>query len=249
MNSVLIRKGSSGRRSVFSAPDTDPNHLRLAALSVRAFALTALFALSACGKDKNPTPPVNTKPIHETTVPPGTSGFVEARTSQIVTNGSPPTQVFDDFTPTEGGTINTVGWQGIYCVQQPGAPAPNPTATSFTISFYSDVSGRPNTAAPLQTSTYPVAQTGQTFEKNVAGLMCGTAANTTWPFYQYSVRLATPFNVTAGTKYWLSIQATTPSYGVFFGWRDGIVNNRLSLQLFQGTYTTFNVDRAYSLGR
>ncbi len=115
------------------------------------------------------------------------------------------------------------------------------------MSFYSDASGRPNTAAPLQTSTYTVAQAGQVFEKIVGGLTCGTAANTTWPFYRYSVALTMPFTAAAGTRYWVSVQANTPSYGVFWGWRDGVVENNLSLQLFRGVYTTYNVDRAYSL--
>ncbi len=219
-------------------------HCQLAAYAAPALALSALIALSACGKDQ-PTQPVTL--AHDTTVPAATSGNVEARTSQIVTDGSSPSQVFDDFIVAQGGTVRTVGWQGIYCVQQANAPAPTPTATSFTVSFYSDVSGRPNTAAPLQTSTYTVAQAGQVFEKTVAGLTCGTATNTTWPFYRYSVALATPFTAAAGTKYWISIQATTPSYSVYWGWRDGLVDNSLSLQLYQGTYTTYNVDRAYSL--
>lgn len=208
--------------------------------------LSALFALSACGKD-HPVQPVPAVPAgHETTVPVATSGLVEARTLQIVTNGAPPSQVFDDFTVAAGGTFRTVGWQGIYCVQQANAGSPAPTASSFTVSFYPDAAGRPNTAARLQTSTYTVAQTGQAFEKTVSGLTCGTAANTTWPFYRYLVTPATPFTAAPGTKYWISIQATTPSYDVYFGWRDGTPHNNSSLQLFQGTYTTYNVDRAYS---
>lgn len=127
------------------------------------------------------------------------------------------------------------------------AAAPAPTASSFTVSFYSDASGRPNTAAPLQRTTFALANVGQTFQKNVSGLLCGSAANTTWPFYRYSVTLTTPFTATAGTKYWISVQATTPSYSVYWGWRDGTVDNRMSLQLFQGVYTVYNVDRAYSL--
>ncbi|MEO8561528.1 MAG: hypothetical protein ABI601_05605 [bacterium] len=237
-----------------SAHSTDLATPRAAA----ALALFALLALSACkgGSEStspgNNNPPANNPPVIppitlETTVPPTTPGFVDARTSQIVTDGGAPTQVFDDFTSATAGTIKTVGWQGIYCVQQANAAAPAATATSFTISFYADAAGRPSTASPLQTSTFAVAQTGQTLEKTVANLQCGTAANTTWPFYKYSVTLPTPFAVTANTKYWISIQATTPSYAVYFGWRDGTPFNNSSLQLFQGTYTTYNVDRAYSL--
>ncbi len=201
-------------------------------------------ALVGCGKDA-PTAP--DAPSRSTLIPAGTSGFVEARTSQIVTDGSGPSQVFDDFTFDDDVTITSLQWQGIYCVQQPNAGAPAPTASSFTVGIYPDAAGRPNLAAPVQTSTYPVAQTGQTFDKNVAGLTCGTAANTTWPFYNYSVVLSTPFAAVAGTKYWISIQATTPSYAVYYGWRDGRNDNSSSLQLFDGVYTPYNVDRAFAL--
>ncbi len=217
-------------------------------MSTSVLMLSGSIALSACGSSNHPTtPPVTTPLGHETTIPATTSGYIEARTSQIVTDGSPPSTVFDDFVLSANATIRTVGWQGIYCVQQVNAGAPTPTASSFTVSFYSDISGRPNVAAPLQKTTYTVAQTGQVFEKTVPNLYCGTAFPTTYPFYRYSVALTTPFTAVAGTKYWLSIQATTPSYAVYWGWRDGTVDNRLSLQLFQGVYTTFPVDRAYSL--
>ena len=226
------------------SPPPYARSLRLAARGGLALTLAAWFALSACGSETEPEPE---GPAVSTIVPPTSGGYVEARTSQIVTDGSGPSQVFDDFTFDEDVTIRDVDWQGIYCVQTPGAAAPAPTASSFTISIYPDQAGRPNLAAPAHTSTYSVAQAGQTFEKNVSGLTCGTAANTTWPFSLYSATLSSPFTAEAGTKYWLSIQATTPSYAVYFGWRDGTVYNNLSLQLFDGTYTTYNIDRAYSL--
>ncbi len=218
------------------------NLLRLASFAVVALAVTG------CKGKKSPTEPTVIPTTSRTTVVPQTSsGYVEARTSQIVSNGAPPGQVFDDFTLTGASTIRTVGWQGIYCVQTAGAGAPAPTATSFRVSFYTDASGRPNLTTPVQSSTYTLAQTGQTFEKNQSGLTCGTAANTTWPFYRYSVTLATPFVAAPNTKYWVSVQALTPSYDVYWGWRDGTPDNNSSLQLFQGTYTTYAIDRAYSL--
>jgi hypothetical protein len=224
---------------------SSPNYLVLGALAA------LVLAQAACGGDDSgdpdPDPDPNPPPTQSTLVPPGNSGFVEARTSQIVTNGAPPSAVFDDFTFADDGTIRTVRWQGIYCVQQVNAAAPSPTATSFTIAFYTDVGGRPNTAAPVQSSTYALAETDQTYEKTVGGLMCGTAANTAWPFYKYAVTLDAAFVAAAGTKYWVSIQATTPSYDVYFGWRDGTPLNNTSLQLFEGAYTTYNIDRAYAL--
>jgi hypothetical protein len=226
-------------------PDVAPGATRAMALALLA-ALALTF--TGCKKKSSPTQPVVvTQPSRSTIVPLTTSGYVEARTSQIVTDGALPAAVFDDFTFASASTIKTVSWQGIYCVQTAGSPAPAPTASAFTVSIFADASGRPNTAAPLQTSTYPIAQTAQTFEKNQGALTCGTAMNTTWPFYKYSVTLNTPFSASANTKYWLSVQATTPSYAVYWGWRDGTVDNSSSLQLFNGTYTTFAIDRAYSL--
>ena len=207
-----------------------------------------LILAAGCKKKATPTQPVVVvPPSRSSLVPITTGGYVEARTSMIVADGSPQSYVFDDFSFTAATTIKTVSWQGIYCVQTQNAGAPGPTATAFTVSFYSDANGRPNTTAPLQSTSYPLAQTAQTFEKNQNPLTCGTATGTTWPFYKYTVTLATPFTVVPNTKYWMSIQASTPSYGVYWGWRDGIVDNSTSLLLFQGTYTTNGFDRAYSL--
>ena len=96
------------------------------------FALTAILEVSACDDETNePDPEL---PSRTTLVPASNSGYVEARTSQIVTDGSPPSYVFDEFNFDEDATISEVGWQGIYCVQTDGAGAPAPTASSFTIS-------------------------------------------------------------------------------------------------------------------
>ncbi len=210
--------------------------------------LVAGLALAACSKKKSPTEPV-VVPITSrgSLVPVTSSGYVEARTSQIVSNGALPGQVFDDFTFTGSSTIRTVSWQGIFCVQTAGSAAPAPTASGFRLGFHADSSGRPRLGTPLATSTYTLAQSAQTFEKNQSGLTCGTAANTSWSFYKYTVTLSAPFAATANTKYWFSVQALTPSYDVYFGWRDGIVDNSSSLQLFSGTYTAFSFDRAFSL--
>lgn len=208
--------------------------------------LLLLASCDSCDDPLDPNPPPD-GPARTTIVPPANSGYVEARTSMIVSDGSPASWVFDEFTLDEDVTVREVSWQGIYCVAQNNAGAPNPTASAFTISFYSDNGGQPNVGAPLQTSTYPVAETGQVFQKTVSGLICQPATGTTWPFYLYTVELDTPFNVEAGTKYWLSIQANTPSYAVYWGWRDGTPDNNSSLQLYDGDYTTHNVDRAYSL--
>ncbi len=216
---------------------------------VRLLSLIALsFVFVACSNKKTVTePPVQRTTSRTSLVPASNSTIIEARTSQIYANGSLPALVTDDFTFTGSSNITKVGWQGIYCVQTPGAAAPAPTATGFTITFYADAAGRPNVAAPLQTQTFTLAQANQTFDKNVPGLTCGTAANTTWPYYSYSATLSTPFPAAANTKYWIGIQALSPSFAVFWGWRDGVPDNNQSWQLFNGTFTSYPFDRAYSL--
>ncbi len=159
-------------------------------------------------------------------------------------SGTAPVLMFDDFTFTGGSTIRNVAWQGIYCTEVLGAPAPAPVATSFNINIHSDSAGVPNTNA-IYSATVALAQAGETFERN-ATVNCGTTS-TTWAFYNYSTTLATPFTAAAGTRYWLSIVAVLPNTNVFWGWRNGVPDNNSSLQLFQGTFTTFNLDRAYSL--
>jgi hypothetical protein len=216
---------------------------------IRLLSVIALMLVAAgCSKKKTPTePPIPKTTSRNSLVPASNSAIIEARTSQIYANGSLPALVTDDFTFTGASNITKVGWQGIYCVQTPGAAAPAPTATGFTITFYADAAGRPNVAAPLQTQTFTLAQANQVFDKNVSGLTCGTAANTTWPFYSYSATLTTAFPAAANTKYWIGIQALSPSFAVFWGWRDGVPDNNQSWQLFNGTFTSFPFDRAYSL--
>lgn len=213
----------------------------------RALPLLAL-ALAACHKKSAaPTEPKTPIKVSHTSLNPASSTVFEARTSQIVTNGALPAQLFDDVTFTGATTIRTVQWQGVYCVQAANAAAPSPTATSFVLGIYPDASGRPNTAAPIQTATLTLAQANQVFDKNVGNATCGTASNVTYAFYNYSATLPTAFTATAGVKYWISVQAVTPSYAVYWGWRNGVADNNLSIQLFDGTWTTYPVDRAYAL--
>lgn len=234
------------------SPRPDRPALRLRSLQGRSrwlgLVVGLAVTLSACGSDSSdPPPPPPEGPTRTTLVPDGNSGYIEARTSMVVGDGSPASWVFDDFTLDADATIGTVAWQGIYCIQTVGSSAPTPTASGFTVSFYSDVSGRPAVGSPLQTSTYTLAESNQRFIRNVSGLTCGTATPTEWSFYNYEVDLDASFHATAGTKYWISVQANTPSYAVYFGWRDGTPDNLLSLQLYDGSYTVFDVDRAYSL--
>jgi hypothetical protein len=217
-------------------------------LSTRLTHAALLAALVGCsGGGDGPVTPVEPMQQSRSTIVPATSTLVDIRTSQSVSNGQPPGFVFDDFTFTTAASVRTVGWQGGFCRQATNAAAPTPTATTFTVTFYADVAGRPNTGAPLASTTFPIAQAAQTFEKNEAGLACGPWANTVFALYRYSVTLPSTFVASANTKYWISVQAATPTYDVIWGWRGGTSDNATSLQLFSGTYTTLTLDRAFSL--
>jgi len=212
--------------------------------------LALAAALVACGghdheEDAAPLPPPGA--LHTGLNAAGANTGIEARTSQAPTNGAEPSTVYDDFRLASASTIATVAWQGVYCVQADGSTAPGATATQFIVAIYADNAGQPNLAAPLTQTTVTPAAAGQTFERNVGNVTCGTAINTNWSLYDYRVTLPTPLAVAANTTYWVSVQAISPSYDVYWGWRAGAAKNNLSLMLFQGAYTSYTLDRAYSL--
>lgn len=214
-----------------------------------ALALVTLLAACGGGGDGADTPlPAAVPPVLDTLNPAaGGVASYEARTSMAPTNGADATSMFDDFQPTAAASIGSVKWQGIYCVQAASAPAPAPTATEFVVSFHADSAGRPVTTSTLLQARYTATQAAQTPGGQVPNLSCGTAASTTWALYDYSVTLPTPFAAAAGTRYWVRVQAVTPSYDVFWGWRSGSTANAQSLMLFMGNYDTFTLDRALRL--
>lgn len=226
-----------------------------------ALALATAFALAGCGGHSGggddddevggppPPPPPASAPLRSSLVAAGSNtNLIEARTSQAPTApGAAPSTVYDDFRLTAAGTVTSVSWQGIYCVQANGAAAPAPTATQFIITFYPDAAGRPDLAAPLGTTTVTPAAANQTFERNFPGLSCGSASNTTWGLYDYRATLAAPIALAAGTTYWFAVQAVTPSYDAYWGFRAGTTDNSLSLLRFMGAYETLTFDRAFAL--
>jgi len=214
--------------------------------------LAIAATLAACGGNNDDEaaaapPPAPAAALRTSLNATGGNTGIEARTSQAPTNGAAPSTVYDDFRLTTASTIASVTWQGVYCVQANGSPAPAATASQFVVAIYADNAGRPNIAAPLAQTTVTAAAANQTFERNYAGVTCGTATNTTWSLYDYRVSLPTPLAVAANTTYWVSVQAISPSYDVYWGWRAGIADNNMSLSRFQGVYDTYTLDRAYSL--
>ena len=202
------------------------------------------MALAGCGGEGEP----NDAPYHSSLVPVSSEGFREVVPSQNPGDGQGWSFALDDFILDEDATVTSVAWQGAWCLQQPGSSAPEPNATHFSVRFYPDDEGGPNDLAPIQSATYPVAATNQTFEKSVPSLVCGTTLDTEFAYYRYQVDLASPVTLSAGTTYWIGIQAESPSAVINFGWRDGTTGNGLSLQVADGI-TTHHRDRAFSLER
>ena len=115
--------------------------------------------------------------------------------------------VWDNFTlqASPGITITDVQWRGGY---QSGSG----TVTDFTVAIYPSIAGgsQPDvTHAPLVQY-----QTGDSAGETLAGTVGGIA------MYDYHFTLPTAFQATAGTKYWVQIEASQngiPDWGLAVG--------------------------------
>ena len=135
-------------------------------------------------KDHPTQPVVPTPPSHETTVPATTTGLCEARTSQIVTNGAPPSQVFDDFTFTTAGTIPRLDGRASTAFSSRGPPLPLQTASVLP----SRSTLTPPDVRTQQPDSIPdvYRRSGWTgLEKNVSGRLWAQLRMRRWPVYKY----------------------------------------------------------------
>jgi hypothetical protein len=199
----------------------------------------------AAGGSRNasPAPP----PVFDALQPTGVTNR-NAQTSQRAATTFTGPQVFDDFTLTSPAAVTRVEWQGIYCVPIVAAPAPVPTASSFTVAFYPDANNAPDRSNPLSVATYPIGRVAQTFVSSNPNATCGAATPTSIPLYSYSLTLNAPFLASAGVRYWLSVQANTPDMTVFWGWMNGTPSNNRSIQiLVTGAANVLATDRAFAL--
>ncbi len=103
---------------------------------------------------------------------------------------SPGARVYDDFTLNSTYSITGIKWWGFY------NPSPS-VADAFTVRIYSD---RPP-GTSYTSITYGPSLTVGNFTINGFGIK------------EYSITLETPFEATAGTKYWLSIYNETLNWG------------------------------------
>ena len=132
---------------------------------------------------------------------------------------------YDDFTLGGNATIGTVAFTGGF---YDGSESP---ITSFTVQFYSNVSGAPGGSLYSETVT---GNAGETYLATVGGD----------PYYSYS--LPVDFAVVGGTEYWLSI---VPDFGYppQWGWAYGTGGDAISYQNFFGTLNPNFGDLGFTL--
>ena len=172
---------------------------------------------------------------------PLTYNFLDAAVSQFDVDG--PTAVpayladfataYDNFTFTSSGVISNLSWIGQY---ETGSTLPT-GGPNFQVRFYTSLGATAGSAVPVATYTIGTAN-----EIALTGAGLG--------FHGYSTAL-TPFNVTGGTQYFVSIVAQM-NYAVS-GWGlafSSVGGDDVSVQDFGATtLTRFNdtVDYAISV--
>jgi hypothetical protein len=217
---------------------------------VRESLLVALIVISCGGCDRsptNPSPPPSPSPspsgpIHDTLNASGSAATIDAVWSER--SGGSDRQVYDDFASPADAAIRILAWQGI----RPTAYPP----TGFYISFIADSggfalrqpddtnSGRPRA---LYATTYAIDQVNERLGVTQA---CDNSPQQQCGSYDYSVTLPSPFRVSAGTRYWLLIQAESPLNALSgWSWRKSQAGNRFSMSNIAGT--TFPCDLAFAL--
>jgi len=111
-------------------------------------------------------------------------------------NGSDYDQyAWDNFSLASNAPITEVKWRGGF-----GYGSPTSSITSFTIAIYPSIVGnsQPNIATASPLATYTVSgNPGQTPAGTIGG----------YPMYDYDYVLPAPFQATAGTVYWIQIEA------------------------------------------
>jgi len=155
--------------------------------------------------------------------------------------GADDRQTLDDFVLSAAASIGTIEWQGYRDVRY--RPA------SYYVSFIPDRGERtifvePSEGyrpRPLWSSTFRHDQVSEQLDVT---RVCESSPQQQCGLYNYSVALTTPFAAAADTRYWIMIQAESPTV-VGWGWRKGTDDNRRSLTNLAGT--TFNWDLAFAL--
>jgi len=209
-------------------PATSRSRAGACAILLRGLAMKVLLVafITAVASFRAAAVPVYTQP-------PSAAGGVNI-SSWIAPDGTDADQYcFDDFTLAADTAIAEIDWRGGYQYA-----ASYGHVTAFTIRIYGSIAGgsQPNVTSVLK--TYNVS--------GVAGeVLVGTVGGIA--MYDYHYTLTTPFQATAGTKYWVQIEATQPAYpdwGIATG--TGGDNSHFR-HLAPGPYQVISGDTAFTL--
>ena len=148
-------------------------------------------------------------------------------------NGAPINTGYDNFSPSTNAYVTAVQWRGNY-IAYPNVPNNNPVGpdtSAFTVSFLADDNGSPG--AVLATGTINNADCNPQSLGTLSGFQYvnNSGSSYTITYYSYRAVLPTPFAVTAGQKYWISIVGVLDQDDVFWSWfSSGGANDGSSLQ-------------------
>jgi hypothetical protein len=154
-------------------------------------------------------------------------------------------RTYDNFALTTATNIGSVVWVGDYV--DSNTPSANPAvadATSFEISFWTNDGDQPGTL--LATSTVAIGAAHETsLGKDSFQLSSGPTVKI--PIFGYNATLTAPFRAEAGRTYWISILAVTPTDQPLWSWRSGSGGDQNSVQDFDGSRYTRQLDRSFAL--
>lgn len=134
----------------------------------------------------------------------GTSACTQFRSSQLATSFA--SQTADDFSLTANATVRKIRFWGGYFN---GVPAP---ISSFNVLIYADAGGQPTGTPGDPTGTALHSFTVSATVVDTGASISGASSN----IFRYDFDLGAGFLATAGTTYWLAIQAAVefpPQWG------------------------------------
>ena len=178
----------------------------------------AMLAANCGGRDAgSPTAPSSPAPssppgpavLHDSMTPPPAITATALKSMSFSRRPNVYSMSLDDFTSPTTGSVRSLRWLGVYCeALYQNLRLPNGGADSFYITFYSDLGSLVDVnSPPLSAGTYTVAQVNERFVQST-DYWCGNQSQPVpSAFYEYSLTLTQPVPVTAGTRYWVGIQA------------------------------------------
>lgn len=197
--------------------------------------------------------------VHDSLNPAADQSNLRGADSQAPSGEGFSYQSYDDFVSPVSASLTTVSWQGVYCIGAYTAAVPSPTATAFDVAFFADRANWPayyadavipSSRVPLYEASFVIDQVHETTGGNVnTGGACGRydSPSATAALYDYSLILPKHFDVVAGVRYWLRIQAHNPNRSVLWLWRHGKSDNGRSVLTISASPFSQQNDLAFSL--